>query len=111
MKTYKIVRMYFNKNIKTKTIRRNLSLEEAQAHCKDKETSSSTCKLPKNKKHTARYGDWFDGYIVEKIYSVWVGASEVNNYYLTLEDAIDLADEYKDDGYDDVYIRKELNEV
>ena len=44
----------------------------------------------------------------EKIYSVWVGASEVNNYYLTKQDAIDLAEEYKDDGYDDVVIRKEL---
>jgi len=44
----------------------------------------------------------------EKIYSVWVGASEVNNYYLTKQYAIDLAEEYKDDGYDDVVIRKEL---
>jgi|TARA_R100000482_G_scaffold36049_1_gene12127 hypothetical protein len=47
----------------------------------------------------------------EKIYSVWVGASEVNNYYLTKEDAIDLADEYKYNGYDNVYIRKEFNKV
>lgn len=44
----------------------------------------------------------------EKIYSVWVGASEVNWYYLTKQDAIDLAEEYRDDGYDDVVIRKEL---
>lgn len=40
----------------------------------------------------------------EKLYTVWVGASEVNDYYLTLEDAIDLAHEYEDDGYDDVVI-------
>lgn len=45
----------------------------------------------------------------QKIYSVWVGSNEVNNYYLTKEDAIDLADDYKDDGYDDVIIRKEVN--
>lgn len=45
----------------------------------------------------------------EKVYSVWVGASEVNNFYLTKQDAIDLAEEYKDDGYDDVVIRKEIN--
>lgn len=44
-----------------------------------------------------------------KIYSVWVGAFEVNNYYLTKEDAIDLAEEYRDDGYDDVIIREEFN--
>jgi len=47
----------------------------------------------------------------QKIYSVWVGACEVNNYYLTREDAIDLADDYRDDGYDNVIIRKELKWV
>tara|TARA_R100001509_G_scaffold154281_1_gene115796 strand:+ start:6037 stop:6234 length:198 start_codon:yes stop_codon:yes gene_type:complete len=62
MKKYKIVRMYFRDDIKRKVIKRNLSLEEAQAHCRDKETSSSTCKLTKNKRHTARCGAWFDGY-------------------------------------------------
>ena len=40
----------------------------------------------------------------KNIYSVWVGANEVNNYYLTKQDAIDLAEEYEDNGYDDVYI-------
>lgn len=44
----------------------------------------------------------------QKIYSVWVGACEVNNYYLTKENAINLAHEYEDKGYDDVVIRKEL---
>ena len=44
----------------------------------------------------------------EKVYSVWVGASEVNDYYLSFKDAVDLAEEYKDDGYDDVVIRKEV---
>ena len=43
----------------------------------------------------------------EKIYSVWVGASEVNDYYLSLEDAIELAHEYEEDGYYDVVIRAE----
>ena len=45
--------------------------------------------------------------ISKKIYSVWVGASEVNDYYLSLEDAIELAHEYEDDGYDNVVIRAE----
>lgn len=62
MEVYKIIRMYRNDNIETKVIKRNLSLEEAQEHCSDKETSSSTCTLPENTKHTERYGDWFDGY-------------------------------------------------
>ena len=44
---------------------------------------------------------------MSRVYSVWVGASEVNDYYLSLEDAIELAQEYKDDGYDDVVIRAE----
>lgn len=43
---------------------------------------------------------------IEKVYSVWVGATEVNDYYLSHSDAKDLADEYKIDGYDDVIIEK-----
>jgi|11_taG_2_1085331.scaffolds.fasta_scaffold158439_2 hypothetical protein len=42
----------------------------------------------------------------EKAYSVWVGCNEVNNYYLSHSDAQDLADEYIEDGYDDVHIEK-----
>lgn len=41
-----------------------------------------------------------------KKYSVWVGGSEVNDYYLTKEQAEDLAEEYKEDGYDDVVIEE-----
>ena len=39
-----------------------------------------------------------------KIYSVWVGGFEVNDYLLTKEDAEDLAQEYINDGYTDVAI-------
>jgi len=39
-------------------------------------------------------------------YVVWVGGSEVNDYYLTKADAERLADEYRGDGYDDVVIEK-----
>jgi hypothetical protein len=66
MKNYKIVRMYFNDDINTKTIKRNLSLKEAQKHCRDKETSSSTCTLEKNLNHTKKYGAWFDGFTNQK---------------------------------------------
>ena len=41
---YKIVRMFFNDDIPTKIIKTGLTLEEAQNHCKDDETSSTTCK-------------------------------------------------------------------
>ena len=41
-----------------------------------------------------------------KIYTVWVGGVEVNDYLLTKEDAEDLAQEYIDDGYNDVAITK-----
>ena len=42
-------------------------------------------------------------------YSVWVGGVEVNDYYLTHEQAKNLAFEYKADGYDDVVITQEIN--
>lgn len=41
---------------------------------------------------------------MNKIFSVWVGGAEANDYYLTRDEAMMLADEYVDDGYDDVYI-------
>lgn len=39
-----------------------LTLEQAQAHCKDVNTSSSTAWKTSAKRRTARYGPWFDGY-------------------------------------------------
>ena len=59
---YKIVRMYFDENVSNRTIKTGLTLEEAQAHCKDPETSSSTCTKAAGKRRTERYGDWFDSY-------------------------------------------------
>jgi hypothetical protein len=41
-----------------------------------------------------------------KEYNVWVGGVEVNDYYLTKQEADNLAFEYEDDGYDDVIIEK-----
>ena len=38
---YKIVRYYYRTSTK-RTLQRNLTLEEAQAHCKNPETSSKT---------------------------------------------------------------------
>lgn len=63
MDTYKVVRMYFNSAEHPKrTIRTGLTLEEAQEHCKDPETSSRTCKQAENVARTRRCGPWFDGY-------------------------------------------------
>lgn len=41
-----------------------------------------------------------------KKYSVYVGDGEVNDYYLTKEQAEDLAEEYRKDGYDDVVVEE-----
>jgi len=43
----------------------------------------------------------------KKCYSVWVGGMEVNDYYLTKDKAIILADEYKNESYE-TSIRKEI---
>lgn len=58
---YQIVRFYKGQGHRS-VIRKDVSLEEAQRHCKDPETSSSTCTGPVARDHTNRYGDWFDGY-------------------------------------------------
>jgi len=62
MATYKIVRVYADMDIPKATIRVGLTLSEAQAHCKDPETCSSTCKGPGARRRTAIRGPWFDGF-------------------------------------------------
>jgi hypothetical protein len=57
---YKVVRMYFRGG--KRTIKTGLTLEQAQKHCRDRETSSSTCKLARNVRRTRERGPWFDGY-------------------------------------------------
>lgn len=61
---YKIVRM-FKDSDNNKTIKTGLTIEEAREHCRDSETSSSTCKLAKNIKITESKGAWFDGFSEE----------------------------------------------
>ncbi len=62
MPQYKIVRMYQNDEFPSQVIERCLTLEEAQAHCSDPETSSSTCTEYGPRKRTQEKGPWFDGY-------------------------------------------------
>ena len=64
--SYKIVRMFFDDDIPTKTIKTGLTLEEAQSHCQDEETSSSTCEGVEGVERTEKYGKWFDGYEDER---------------------------------------------
>jgi hypothetical protein len=59
---YNIVRFYFKANIRRRVIAERLTLEEAQQHCSDPETSSSTCTSKTGKDRTRRVGPWFDGY-------------------------------------------------
>ena len=59
---YKIVRFYFEKPGHKRTIESGLTLEEAQKHCQDKETSSLTCTSAAGRQRTKKMGKWFDGY-------------------------------------------------
>ena len=59
---YKIVRVYMNAGINKRVMKRGLTLEQAQAHCKCEETSSSTCMRPVNVARTKRLGAWMDTY-------------------------------------------------
>jgi hypothetical protein len=58
---YAIKRFYFNHH-GARTIKTGLTLKEAQAHCSNPETSSSTCTSASAKRITRRNGEWFDGY-------------------------------------------------
>lgn len=57
---YYIIRFYYRGG--NRIIKRGLTLTEAQAHCHDPETSSSTCTGSKAKRRTKNMGPWFDGY-------------------------------------------------
>lgn len=61
MSTYRTIRMFFN-DYDTEVIEEGLTLEEAQAHCHDPETSSSTATGEEEVALTQERGPWFDGY-------------------------------------------------
>ena len=61
-KGYKVQRVYFNRPGYHRTIIERCTLAEAQHHCSDPETSSSTCKLSWNRRRTRLHGPWFDCY-------------------------------------------------
>lgn len=59
--SYTIVRNYF-RNYKARVIKRGLTLEEAQTHCQNPQTSSSTATNRAGVLRTQRMGPWFDSY-------------------------------------------------
>lgn len=59
---YKVTRRYFRDDVSNRTIKTGLTLEKAQAHCSDPETSSRTCTSAAGKRRTKKCGPWFDSY-------------------------------------------------
>lgn len=62
---YRVVRCYFNQQPNgshRRVIKRGLTLEAAQEHCRDPETSSSSARGSVARRRTARMGAWFDGF-------------------------------------------------
>ena len=59
---FNIVRLYQDASIRSRVIKRGLTLAQAQAHCRDPETSSSTATGKRALERTARLGPWFDAY-------------------------------------------------
>lgn len=66
MSTYAITRMYFRDDVDNEVVATGLTLDEAQAWCRDPETSSSTATSPEGVARTEEFGPWFDGYDEER---------------------------------------------
>ena len=49
---------------------------------------------------------YINGNCINREFSVWVGGTEVNDYFLSKEEAEKLAEKYKNDGYEDVQIQR-----
>jgi hypothetical protein len=64
MATYKIIR-FFRDISANEVIAEGLTLEEAQAHCNDPETSASTATSAQALALTQARGPWFDGYMAD----------------------------------------------
>lgn len=58
--SYKIIRMFYSG--KGRVVAKGLTLAEAQAWCRDPETSSRTCTEAAGRLRTKLSGPWFDGY-------------------------------------------------
>lgn len=65
--SYRVVRFYYNAGINRRIIDTGLTLAQAQAHCQDPETSSSTATGKVGRARTRKVGAWFDGYEEEPV--------------------------------------------
>mgnify|MGYP003650780286 FL=1 len=63
MATYQIIRFF--QEADNEVIDTGLTLEQAQEHCNDPETSSSTATSADAEIVTETWGAWFDGYTVD----------------------------------------------
>jgi len=68
---YNVIRFYRDARStphrpRRRTITRGVTLEQAQRHCQDPQTSSSTCTNASGKARTRRLGPWFDGYEAQR---------------------------------------------
>ena len=59
---YRVVRFYADEKYPKRAVKTGLYLEEAQAHCKGPESSSTTATAPSAIRRTRERGAWFDGY-------------------------------------------------
>lgn len=64
--TYKIVRMFRDRDRPSEVLATGLTLEEAQTWCRDPETSWRTCTRGDRIAITERHGPWFDAYTKEE---------------------------------------------
>lgn len=66
---YRTVRFFRDHEGATRRGRKLLTLDEARAHCRNPETSSSTATSDKAQALTRAMGPWFDGYEVHPKFS------------------------------------------
>lgn len=64
--TYKVVRFFADDEVPAQVVAVRLSLDEAQSHCKNPQSSSATADGKTARERTAKFGAWFDGYEEEK---------------------------------------------
>ena len=63
---YRVIRAFADHGATaSREIATGLTIEQAQAHCKDPETSSTTCTSPEGQSLTLEMGPWFDSYELE----------------------------------------------
>lgn len=60
--TYTIFRFYQKPGKGRRELDTGLTLDEARAHCRSPEASSTTCTSAAGKARTRNVGAWFDGY-------------------------------------------------